>query len=256
MSKVLNIREMRLGEGKPKICIPITGRNEKELLEEIITLKSSCCDVVEWRVDFFDEIHKIEKIKETLKELRISLGNIPVLFTFRTAQEGGNKEIAKEDYLNLYKQVIATGEIDLLDVELFMGDDVCSELIAYAHEYKVYVVVSSHDFQKTPEKEILVSRLIRMRELGADIPKVAVMPESSTDVLTLLCATDEYVKNYADCPVITMSMKWLGAISRIAGEFFGSSLTFAAAKHVSAPGQMAVSDVNMILKVLHNSNNG
>ena len=63
------------------------------------------------------------------------------------------------------------------------------------------------------------------------------------------------VRKYADRPVISMSMGWLGSISRISGEFFGSALTFGAAKHVSAPGQLSVNDVNYILKVLHNTDN-
>ena len=54
MSKVLKIREMTLGAGKPKICIPITGKNETELREEVSVVKTVCCDIVEWRVDHFE----------------------------------------------------------------------------------------------------------------------------------------------------------------------------------------------------------
>ena len=87
------------------------------------------------------------------------------------------------------------------------------------------------------------------------MPKIAVMPHSAEDVLTLLAATNEFTEKYADRPVISMSMGWLGSISRIAGEFFGSALTVGASKHVSAPGQLSVNDVNYILKVLHNTDN-
>ncbi len=255
MSKVLKIREMNLGEGKPKICVPIVGRTERELREEVETLKTSCCDIVEWRVDYFEEIDNFEKVKEILGELRVLLGRIPILFTCRTKKEGGEKDISAENYIQLYKNVIETKKVDLVDVELFLGDCVSREVIDYAHQYGVYVVMSNHDFEKTPKQEVLVERLKKMRELGADVPKIAAMPTSPRDVLNLLSATNEYVENYADCPIISMSMAWLGGISRIAGEFFGSALTFAAAKHVSAPGQMSVNDVNYILKVLHNVEN-
>lgn len=252
MKKVLEIREMKLGEGMPKICVPITGKNDLELREEIAVLKTSCCDVMEWRADYFEDIHNPEKVKEMLHELRILVGNIPILFTCRTKEEGGEVSITSEEYAELYRQVIETGEVDLVDTELFKGDDVCRMIIEKAHKHQVYVVMSSHDFQKTPDTGILVERFRRMQQLGADIPKIAAMPQSSMDVLKLLEATCEFADKYAEGPVISMSMGWLGGISRVSGEIFGSALTFAAAKHVSAPGQMAVSDVNYVRKLLHN----
>ena len=90
-----------------------------------------------------------------------------------------------------------------------------------------------------------------MQELGADIPKIAVMPTCRRDVLTLLCATEEMYTEHADRPIITMSMAGTGLISRLCGEVFGSALTFGAAKKASAPGQAAVNDLNNMLQVLH-----
>ena len=142
---------------------------------------------------------------------------------------------------------------DLIDVELFTGDREVSEIVNFAHENEVKVVMSNHDFDKTPAKEEIVKRLCKMQELGADLPKIAVMPQTTSDVLTLLCATDEMVTKYADRPIITMSMAGLGVISRIAGETFGSALTFGAAKVASAPGQVSVKELNNVLKLMHES---
>ena len=113
--------------------------------------------------------------------------------------------------------------------------------------------MSNHDFDKTPEREEIVKRLCKMQELNADLPKIAVMPKSTTDVLTLLCATDDMVTKYAKTPIITMSMAGLGVISRLSGETFGSALTFGAAKVASAPGQVEVNKLSEILKILHSS---
>lgn len=113
--------------------------------------------------------------------------------------------------------------------------------------------MSNHDFFKTPSKEEIISRLCAMQEKGADIPKIAVMPQSKKDVLTLLSATNEMVEEHANRPIITMSMAATGVISRLAGEVFGSCLTFGAAKKVSAPGQMGVNDLKIILETLHKS---
>ena len=80
-----------------------------------------------------------------------------------------------------------------------------------------------------------------------------VMPQNKRDVLTLLAATEEMVTDYADRPVITMSMAGTGVISRLCGEVFGSSMTFGAAKKASAPGQMGVEDLSTVLGLLHKS---
>ena len=89
-----------------------------------------------------------------------------------------------------------------------------------------------------------------MEEAGADIAKIAVMPESTEDVLTLLSATCK-AKKELTCPVITMSMAGTGVISRLGGEVFGSSMTFGAAKKASAPGQLGVTDLSTVLDLLH-----
>ena len=50
------------------------------------------------------------------------------------------------------------------------------------------------------------ARLRKMQSFDADIPKIALMPQSTSDVLTLLAATLEMQEQYADRPIITMSM--------------------------------------------------
>ncbi|HCO27941.1 MAG TPA: type I 3-dehydroquinate dehydratase, partial [Lachnospiraceae bacterium] len=169
------------------------------------------------------------------------------LFTFRTAKEGGEKAIDEKNYVQLNQNVAKSGYVDLVDVELFMGEQVVQEILEVAHEHGVKVVTSNHDFEKTPEKEEILSRLKRMQQLGADLLKIAVMPNSKRDVLTLLMATEEMVTKYAKRPVITMSMAGTGGISRLCGEVFGSALTFGAVGKASAPGQIDVNDLHTVL---------
>ncbi|HFB1518171.1 type I 3-dehydroquinate dehydratase, partial [Neisseria gonorrhoeae] len=94
-----------------------------------------------------------------------------------------------------------------------------------------------------------VCRLKQMEDCGADICKIAVMPQSSEDVLTLLSATLE-AKRLVAKPVITMSMGQTGAVSRLAGQVFGSSITFGSGTQNSAPGQIGVSALRAALDCL------
>jgi 3-dehydroquinate dehydratase-1 len=255
MKKTVNVRELIIGEGIPKICVPIVGRTKEELIEEIELLRDINLDIVEWRVDYYEDVENIEKVKELLVSLRKLLLDTPLLFTFRSAKEGGEKEVTTSYYAELNKEIAATGLVDLIDVELFTGDEIVKDIVDYSHTVRVKVVISNHDFFKTPAQEEIVARLRKMQELGADLPKIAVMPKNKKDVLTLLSATNEIYENYAEGPIITMSMAGTGVISRLSGEVFGSALTFGAAKKASAPGQIAVEDLRTILNILHNNAN-
>ena len=92
-----------------------------------------------------------------------------------------------------------------------------------------------------------------MQDLGADIPKIAVMPKCKLDVLELLEATTIMAEQYADRPIITMSMAGQGMISRLCGEVFGSCLTFGAVDKASAPGQINVGELAKVLNIINKS---
>ena len=247
------VRDIEIGAGIPKICVPIVGVTKEDIIAEAKTFDSIPVDVVEWRVDWFEGVFDFDRVLDVLKDLRKVLGNTPILMTFRTSKEGGEKAIEDDAYAELNIKAAQSGYVDLVDVEAFTGDEIVKKIIEEAHAAGVKVVASNHDFFKTPPKDEIISRLRKMQELGADIPKIAVMPRNRKDVLTLLAATEEMVSEYADRPIITMSMSGTGVISRLCGEVFGSALTFGAAKKASAPGQMGVNDLSTVLGLLHNA---
>lgn len=253
MKKIVEVRGVQFGVGKPKICVPLIGKNNVELMEEAKALKTLKLDVVEWRIDHHQDVEDISKMEETLKELRNELGETPLLVTFRSKKEGGEREVSVAYYAELNKAMAATGMADMIDVELFTGDEIVKEIVDFAHSKNVKVVMSNHDFFKTPTQEEIVSRLCKMQEMNADLPKIAVMPQNKADVLTLLSATNEMVTKHADRPIITMSMAGMGVVSRLAGEAFGSALTFGAAKAASAPGQVPVEKLAQVLDIIHES---
>lgn len=249
--RTVRVRNLTIGEGRPKICVPIVGRTKTEIMEQ-----TKCCllteaDMAEWRADWFDQVGDDAAVREILRMLREMIKDMPLLFTFRTKQEGGEKEIEPTQYLQLLKEVVQSGMADLIDVELYFDKSVAKEIITLAQAHHTKVIASNHDFEGTPSKEEIVRRLCDMQELDADILKIAVMPKNKQDVLTLLAATEEMEREIANRPLVTMSMGSLGVISRCSGEIFGSSITFGAAEKVSAPGQLEVAELKKILDTLH-----
>lgn len=262
---ICKVRNLTIGQGIPKICVPIVGKTKEEILAEATEIKNTPAQIVEWRGDFFQNIFNYNEIDEVLEELSGILNDLPVLFTFRTNNEGGAMYIDPEKYLELYSHIIKTGYADLIDVEYFFNKSNSqtdskafspnllypSKLISLAHDNNVKVILSNHDIHKTPEKDIIVSTLKKMQSTGSDITKMAVMPNSKSDVLTLLDATTEMKEKYATKPLITVSMSKEGFLSRCTGEIFGSAITYASLKNSSAPGQINVNRLYEIIQSIH-----
>jgi len=251
MKRTVRVKNVTIGEGLPKICVPMVGETVDQLVEEAKYLRKIDLDVIEWRVDFFKEVENVSKVIGVLSEIRSIIPDIPLLFTFRTAKEGGERQISPEAFKALYIEVMETNMVDLIDLELFTLENDLKMLIEMAHSHHIFVILSNHDFLQTPSKREILSRLRKAQELGGDLPKIAVMPNHPRDVLTLLEATMEMNENYADRPIITMSMAGKGMVTRITGEVFGSALTFGAARKTSAPGQLPVSQLREFLALMH-----
>ncbi|MEK4668940.1 type I 3-dehydroquinate dehydratase [Niallia sp. FSL R7-0271] len=253
MVRPLKIRAVTIGEGIPKICVSLVGETASQLKKEAEFLMSEGVDVIEWRVDFFENGDDVNEVLRTLTYIRNWIGDTPLVFTFRSKKEGGEREIEREAYSMINKAAASSGAADLIDVELFGQEEDVVELIKFAHDHQVAVILSNHDFGQTPAKEEIIARLKKAQELGGDLPKIALMPQSMQDVITLLDAVNTMKEKYADRPIIAMSMGGQGAISRIAGEAFGSALTFGAAKKASAPGQIPIGKLKQAMAILHDS---
>ena len=251
MNKTIEIKRVKIGEGIPKICTSIIGKNLTEILQEAEFIKEVPVDIVEWRADFFQHFNDIKEVIYVLGKISDIIHDKPLIFTFRSIAEGGEKEITPEAYFELNKAAAASAYADIIDVELFNEEKMVIELIDFAHEKGVAVIVSNHDFKKTPDKGDIIARICRAWDLGADIPKIAVMPQNTSDVITLLDASRIIKEEYGKGPVITMAMAGKGLISRLSGEIFGSDVTFAAARKASAPGQISVKDLYNIINLLH-----
>lgn len=243
------VRGLALGTGRPKVIVPILGESREALLKEVEAVKASAAQLVEWRLDWYENVMETGKLLETAAALRRALGELPLLATFRTAKEGGARGISQEDYGALIQTLAASGLVDLIDIEAFTGDAFVRAGVEACHAHGVKAVLSNHDFQKTPPREELLDRLARMEALGADLSKIAVMPRDPGDVLTLLSATWEASRRAAR-PVVTMSMGQLGTVSRLAGETFGSALTFGSVGRASAPGQVEAGALAQALELL------
>ena len=144
------VRDCRIGEGRPKVILPIVERTEAAILEKAAAFSTLCADCVEWRVDLFDAATDPGAVVHCLAKLRVLLKEKLLLVTLRTKEEGGSIPVSHEGYLRFLRTVLDTDCADLIDIEFFTAGTDLPALVQDAHTAGVKVVCSSHDFHKTP----------------------------------------------------------------------------------------------------------
>ena len=253
-NKPIELNGQPIANGKfPLICTPLVGRTLDKLLAELDVVLPKEPDVLEWRVDFFEQIGDTALVIAAARTIKTRAGEIPLLFTRRSTIEGGEKIALNEgQVIALYTAVCESKSIDLIDYE--MANDAANivRVRAAAKANDIKLVLSFHNFSYTPGLETLVAKFLTADQLGADVAKVAVMPRDLDDVLTLLSATRQASKKLR-IPLISMSMGPYGSLTRLFGWTFGSALTFAVGASSSAPGQVPIEDLNTVLAILKKS---
>ncbi|SDP44610.1 type I 3-dehydroquinate dehydratase [Desulforhopalus singaporensis] len=236
----VEVRDVVIGGEKPLVCLPLVAKNSDDLLGEAELLKPLHPDLLEWRVDGFAGVGNIDACLDVQARLRRVIGDIPLIYTCRIDCEGGMAKLDQDKRRDLIEAAISAGTVDLVDIELCNDRDFIASVRSKAREFGVKLILSYHNFDETPGENFIVEKLEAQCRSGADIAKLAVMPKSYSDVLTLLNATNRARNTTVDVPIITMSMGFMGQITRLAGGLFGSDVTFAIGKDASAPGQIAI----------------
>lgn len=237
------------GGALPAVCVPLVGRDADALLAEVAAVAGEPPDLLEWRVDCFAALSDTARVLDTAARIRQAAG-VPLLFTRRSQREGGQPIALDEPgVVDLYRAVCAKGAADLVDWEIASDPAHLAAVRDAARATGVGLLLSFHDFDRTPPAAQLLERFRQAQALGADIAKVAVMPQRRSDVLALLQATLQ-ASDELRIPVAGMAMGALGAVSRLCGGEFGSALTFAAGQQASAPGQLPLQALRRGLAVL------
>ena len=238
-----------LGEGLPKICVPLTGTGKDELEAQAREAAAASPDLVEWRADYFEDLGDVEKVAEVLMSLQEILGETPILFTIRTKREGGNGQLTPEEYRSLLLYAAGRPEVSLVDIEGLNPEINTELLISEVHQLGMPVIASWHNFSRTPKKPELDLVFDRLSRTGAVVLKVAVMPKKAKDVLRLMSVTEEKNRQFPS-PLVTMAMGDLGRLSRVSGRITGSVLTFGIVGDASAPGQLPVEELRKMLRAI------
>lgn len=256
-TRPIQVQGKPLGSGTlPIIITPLVGKTQAALLDEVAAIVPKKPDLLEWRIDFFADIGDASAVIATAQAIRKAAGGIPVLLTRRNVTEGGNPiPIAEAKVVAMYAQACQARCVEIIDYELSNALADLQRLREVSKANGITMIMSYHNFQMTPDAATLDSKFAAAKCLGADVAKVAVMPQTEQDVLALLAATDR-ARQTIDIPLISMSMGGIGSLSRIMGWVYGSAATFAVGKSSSAPGQVSIEDLRVMLALIRKAVTG
>ena len=217
---------------KFKTCVSIAEKTPNKVNQVLkIALKKS--DYAEIRFDFL----KIEQIPTTLNLIKKNLNK--TVCTLRPKNEGGQFEGSEKERIRILK-LIAEYNPFLLDVE-FNTLKKNSELTKYLKTTKTKILVSWHDFKKTPNSTELKKKLTSMGKFSQNI-KIVSTAKSTDDSTRML----ELYSKKGKRNLIAFSMGDNGRISRILCLYLGSPFTYVSLGKPVASGQFNVDEVRKI----------
>ena len=249
-SSMVTIRDTVIGEGKPKICIAVTGTDEKSIIAETHKAFLSPAEIIEWRADCFSEWQNDYALMRVLKTIRMNIGAKAFLFTFRTKEEGGTIPFKDTEYMHVLKLAIDSRLIDLVDIECCVSEYMANEMISYARQKNVFMIGSNH----TPGFSLSIGemeyRVRYMQKLGVDIARLTVVPQRRRDAYRLLLTTHDLAEEL-DFTIAVLGLGEFGKYTRVLGELFGSCLTLAVADGAEDASEISVSRLANLLDNLH-----
>ncbi|GMV92303.1 MAG: hypothetical protein AMXMBFR82_20810 [Candidatus Hydrogenedentota bacterium] len=221
--KPVQFGPLQLDGVRPRIAVPFRDGTPPERIAEATRLGM---DIAELRVDLFADRSPKAVLAEDDR-----FRDVPVLATIRSAAEGGQWAGADAERYALYEAVLP--HVAAVDVEL-SSTAIVGEVIAAAHDGERCVVISFHDFEKTPPASTLDDIANRAHDAGADIVKIAATCNTPRDLHTLA----EYTLRHREKGLVTIGMGEIGLVSRIFFPALGSLFTFASFGDGTAAGQL------------------
>lgn len=254
--KPLIVRDLIIQDGAFSICVTLAPTSMHELKKDLLKLKTKDFDLLEWRADYLMDHRELETgVLSGILLIREAFPHKPFLFTFRWDQEGGQSHISREELFSIRKKAVESGKIDLIDVELHwlrnaQSDEKLSmyvNLLALAKASGISCILSWHDFNETPEEDMLLKILTAQMRLGGDICKISTMAKTEEDTLRMLNVSRRAAKTL-EVPHIAMVMGDYGKSSRYDKSASKSCITFAPLNQSTAPGQFSLEEIKMRLE--------
>jgi 3-dehydroquinate dehydratase I len=219
---MLKIGETILGDAP---CVALALQDDASM-DDVRDTVARGIGLIELRIDQF-AFSDVERVRAEVARFE----GLPVLATIRSRQEGGAWRGSEAERLALFKAVLPL--VQAVDIEL-SAEEIRDEVIAAAHGAGVLVIGSHHNFDATPTLAELSGILLRGRDVGVDVVKVAAHCKGNADLRLLA----RFLVEQSGEPLIVLGMGPHGIASRLFFPALGSLVTYTFLGEATAPGQL------------------
>jgi 3-dehydroquinate dehydratase I len=217
-----------------RICVSIAACDLEQLKRQINQAFEYGADYVEIRFDFLNlsDMDQAMGIANTI--------NKKAVYTLRAPNEGGQFKGSISERIALLKK-LANSKPMLLDVELYTIK-YNTYLADYLKEHNISLLISWHDFEKTPPDAELTKVLYEMRTYSQNI-KMVTTAQTTVDSLRLL----DLYENASRLNLIAFAMGDAGVISRVLCVIIGNApFTYASLEKAISPGQLTIKQMRKL----------
>ncbi len=219
-----------------RICACIAEKNKEQCIKSIEEAVQKGAGLVELRLDFLNGAEGLKQI--------IDSSALPIIVTNRSTENGGHFDGSEKERTDQLINAIKCGA-DFVDVELEVSELVLTKALEKTNGNGTKLIISVHDFEKTPSQKVLNDLLEKAANLG-DIAKIVTTANSIEDCERVL----GLLKRSNGKKLIAFSMGEIGQFTRIVSPIMGAYLTYAAIGEKIAPGQLGLESLIQIYKEL------
>lgn len=224
------------------ICIPVVASTQAEALQ-FIARSAGLADILEFRMDLLAD----GDLKGLLTAVRTAAPAVMALVTNRPGAATG----AEKERIDVLLEAVYLGA-DYVDLELETAAAWREKVRALigAKEERTRLIISHHDFERTPPRRDLIGLFNEAVRSGAQVVKIVTMARSPQDNLTLLGLLQYAGRRNRE--IVAFCMGEQGKMSRVMAPLLGALFTFGALERglESAPGQLTVTEMRQIWQAM------
>jgi 3-dehydroquinate dehydratase-1 len=233
------------------LCVPIGPQTQDALPALLDQAAAAKPDLIEWRCDAMGLLS--DKAQGACLDI-MAEKHIPILYTFRDFSEGGACSEADSDFREkAILQAIDHPAVAYVDIEASQSEKMIKTVRKAARRQDKQLILSYHNFKKALKPKAFKQKLYDIAEKNPDVIKIAMQAESKEDILQSSYGILRFIKkSHWQKPIIFIMMGTCGRLLRIAPEYFGGSLTYAALSEsaATAPGQLSPDQIRQFRKNL------
>jgi 3-dehydroquinate dehydratase type I len=221
-----------------KVCVPIV---ETTVEKAVIAVKKAerWADLVELRADYLKKIMLPPFLENRRK---------PLIVTHRRKREGGRFVGGEKKRLAVLRDAVDLGA-DYIDVEFSSEKSSLQGFLV--NKGRTQVILSLHDFRRTPSPKELRGLLGQMARLEADVVKIVSLARRWEDNLVILSLIP--FARARNQRIIAFCMGDKGKVSRLFSPLLGAAWTYASLNREkpSAPGQLTAAEMKEMWQILN-----